>query len=135
MPPKPPSTMTLRPNLARVGYQSLAEFTSTNWATLQAAEAASKFSMSRPNAEPGVTRAIVPTHPFSQWPLVRVRARPGRRYLLRADINLFYSSIYTHCVPWALHTTRVMRYPQERGIWAIQDKDRHQRRQNIFYRT
>jgi hypothetical protein len=28
----------------------------------------------------------------------------GRRYILQTDINQFYRSIYTHTIPWALHS-------------------------------
>lgn len=30
--------------------------------------------------------------------------RVGSRYLLKADISQFYPSIYTHTIPWALHS-------------------------------
>jgi hypothetical protein len=35
---------------------------------------------------------------------MRALRRRGSRYLLRTDINQFYPSIYTHSIPWALHT-------------------------------
>lgn len=33
--------------------------------------------------------------------------RLGRRYILQADVSRFYSSIYTHSIPWAMHTKPV----------------------------
>lgn len=33
----------------------------------------------------------------------RALARSGHRYILKADIQNFYPSIYTHSVPWVLH--------------------------------
>jgi hypothetical protein len=30
--------------------------------------------------------------------------RLGRRFVLQADVSRFYSSIYTHSIPWAMHT-------------------------------
>lgn len=37
----------------------------------------------------------------------RIRARVGARYVLHTDIAQFYPSIYTHSVPWVLHTKAV----------------------------
>jgi hypothetical protein len=44
-----------------------------------------------------------------RWPQTARRdlaqsTRLGRRYVLQTDINQFYRSIYTHSIPWALHT-------------------------------
>lgn len=33
-----------------------------------------------------------------------VQTRVNNRYILRTDISRFYHSIYTHSIPWALHT-------------------------------
>ncbi|NEW97295.1 RNA-directed DNA polymerase [Rhodopseudomonas sp. BR0G17] len=35
------------------------------------------------------------------------RRLAGARYVVRADIAKFYSSIYTHAIPWALHTKKL----------------------------
>ena len=125
LPPKPLGTSAVRHNLARVGslrralaipnplsQHLLAAFVVDHWQPLQVAATTSAFSLSRPKPDVGKHRAIVPQHPFSEWPLARIRARPGKRYLLRADINRFYSSIYTHSVPWALHTKAVAKSRQ-----------------------
>lgn len=37
----------------------------------------------------------------------RALSRVNARYLLRADIQSFYPSLYTHCIPWALHTKAI----------------------------
>jgi len=37
----------------------------------------------------------------------RAGIRVGARYLVHADISQFYPSIYTHSIPWALHTKKV----------------------------
>lgn len=38
----------------------------------------------------------------------------GYRYLLKVDIAKFYSSIYTHSIPWALHTKDVAKQHRKR---------------------
>ncbi len=37
----------------------------------------------------------------------RIRSRVGARYVLHTDIAQFYPSIYTHSIPWVLHTKSV----------------------------
>ena len=49
------------------------------------------------------TRALEFSH---SWPDRQLRAADVRsvgRYIVRADISLFYPSIYTHTIPWAIH--------------------------------
>jgi hypothetical protein len=36
-----------------------------------------------------------------------VLSSPGSRYVLKADISRFYPTLYTHSIPWALHTKEV----------------------------
>jgi len=40
-------------------------------------------------------------------PPIRARNRSLSKYLLKADISRFYPSLYTHSIPWALHTKPV----------------------------
>jgi len=52
-------------------------------------------------------RAIVWTTSLDEVPLQRAQQRVGARYVLQADIAAFYASIYTHAIPWALHTKAI----------------------------
>jgi hypothetical protein len=52
----------------------------------------------------GSARAVVPRYYFGERPRLRALRRRGSRYLLQTDINQFYPSLYTHTIPWALHT-------------------------------
>ena len=44
---------------------------------------------------------------FELLPPRRARNRAVGRYLVVADVSLFYHSIYTHTIPWALHTKEI----------------------------
>src|SRR6266508_56705 len=72
-------------------------------ALLQAHLTAVSLSASRPRATGSLGRAVVPRLRIGELPTLRARRWRGARYLLRTDVNLFYSSIYTHSIPWALH--------------------------------
>jgi hypothetical protein len=49
-------------------------------------------------------RALDGKWPQRSRPELAQVSRLGRRYVLQTDINQFYRSIYTHSIPWALHT-------------------------------
>src|SRR6266851_4721918 len=87
-----------------VHHLPLAEEIERQWPMLVGQFRRASFSASVPIVRRTILdRAIVPR--LSHRVLSRLRARRfvGTRYFLRTDINQFYSSIYTHSVPWALH--------------------------------
>ncbi len=74
-----------------------------HWVSIQPLVAGTELSATAPDFK-AVGRAI-----DGKWPqkarsdLAQV-SRLGRRYVLRTDITRFYGGIYTHSIPWALHT-------------------------------
>ena len=76
-----------------------------NWAVLQAFTSQSQLSLSTPKA--GTNRAIIPENSWGVIPGIRAVKQIGERFLVKTDINNFYHSIYTHSLPWALHTKSV----------------------------
>ena len=102
-------------NLARIGglrrrlsvpnpvnFYRLARAVSDNSVMLEAKWSESPFSHTTPSLANAGSRAITPKNQDRSTP--RAMARVGTRYLLKADISQFYPSIYTHTIPWALHT-------------------------------
>lgn len=65
----------------------------------------SPYSFTKPNLALNSGRGIAVDAPDRATP--RVHARVGARYVLHTDIAQFYPSIYTHSVPWVLHTKAV----------------------------
>jgi hypothetical protein len=78
-----------------------------NWKEVKLACSKSEFSLSTPRYSHAARRAISPRRGFDSLPLARARARAGARYIVTADLNTFYPGIYTHSVPWALHTKAI----------------------------
>ena len=85
-----------------VGYFRLANAFDRNATVLQAKWNESTFSHTKPNLHSAGYRALTPPNHDRATP--RALARVGSNYLLRADIAQFYPSIYTHTIPWALHS-------------------------------
>lgn len=74
-----------------------------HWAALQSYIGGTALSATNPIAAP-TGRAIQAAQPHSAGRELAIQTRFNSRYILRADISRFYESIYTHSIPWALHT-------------------------------
>ena len=115
--PIPKLTSCARHNLARPGtlrrplkipnpvhHLPLAEQIEQQWPALIAHCRKVSLSASTPMMRKTILdRAVVPRLSLRVLSHLRARRFVGTRYLLKTDINQFYSSIYTHSVPWALH--------------------------------
>lgn len=66
----------------------------------------SKFSLTSPGSQ-AKPRAINSRSTLDAGPLERARLRSTSRFILKADISRFYPSIYSHSIPWAIHTKPV----------------------------
>ncbi|HRH37156.1 MAG TPA: RNA-directed DNA polymerase [Flavobacteriales bacterium] len=60
-----------------------------------------KLGISRPVPSAGVRSIKSKGEPTRD--LNKAMSRSGARYVLKADVQRFYPSIYTHSIPWALH--------------------------------
>ena len=108
-------TGTLRRRLSipnPINYFQLATLVDTNRQTLLQHVGRSSFSLTTPQAAPGIQRAIEPTQGFGYLPIARTLCRASARYLLEADVNNYYQSIYTHIIPWALHSKAIAKQNQ-----------------------
>ena len=90
-----------------VAHIQLAKHISDNWPVLQEHLRKSKISASSPTRLRRTPRALLPKHPYVGLPALRAGNRSACRYLMCTDIAEFYGSIYTHSVPWSLHTKSV----------------------------
>lgn len=77
------------------------------WGDLKSVCVGSPFSLTTPRYLKHGARAINPSSDFDAIPVARARSRTASRYLLATDLSQFYPSIYTHSIPWALHTKPV----------------------------
>ena len=92
-----------------LSYFVLADIIASNWTTIKNHTWTVRLSASRPYVIKRSPRSVVPRYRYSELSRLRALRRRGSRYLLRTDIDQFYPSIYTHAVPWALHTKSVCR--------------------------
>ena len=85
-----------------------------HWQELSESCAKSPISLSIP--KPSVERAIEVSNDIAQLPSYRARQSVGARYLLTSDIARYYPSIYTHSIPWALHTKSTARDDKKNAL-------------------
>ena len=109
-------TQCVRHNLARPGgfrrplqvpnpksFIDLAEEFQAQWPKMiEAHVSQSNFSMSRPIVTRTLERAVRPRFRIGERERLRPRDWRGQRFILRTDVTQFYSSLYTHSIPWAL---------------------------------
>ncbi len=88
-----------------ISFVSLAKEVADSWVEIAKHVDQSPYSVSTPVRAAG--RAIKPLHDMSEPLERRLRIRTGAKYCLHADISQCYSSLYTHSIPWAIHTKNV----------------------------
>jgi hypothetical protein len=90
-----------------VNQYQVAQAIVQGWSEIKALCASSPISLTTPVYRKHGSRAIIAGNNFNSLPIARARSRTASRYLLTADLSQFYPSIYTHSIPWALHTKLV----------------------------
>lgn len=108
-------TQCVRHNLARPGgfrrplqvpnprsFVGLAEEFEAQWPAIRKHVRGNAFSTSRPVVTLTLERAVRPRFRMGERDRLRPRDWRGQRFVLRTDVNQFYSSLYTHAIPWAL---------------------------------
>ena len=90
-----------------VNFYQLAPLVAANWNDLSQRCNASTVSISKPISAPSGRRAIDVMGGLAKLPVHRASIRSTSKYILKTDIESFYQSIYTHSIPWAIHTKSV----------------------------
>lgn len=117
--PKAPTGKAEIFSVARVGHQRrttsipnpvtqtyLATHVVAHWGQLIGHYRKSRLSVSRPRFLANGSRAAnIPSMHFLYD--LKILKSAGYRFMLRTDISRFFPTIYTHSVPWALHTKSI----------------------------
>ncbi|MBU3967106.1 MAG: RNA-directed DNA polymerase [Euryarchaeota archaeon] len=82
----------------------LSKILADNWSEIESFVLNSKLSLSTPKIIMGSKRAITRSYKISQLPVETIMRSTDSRFMLKTDISRFYSTIYTHSIPWAYHT-------------------------------
>lgn len=115
---KPPYTRAEKYSVARssyyrratsivnpIGYYFIAKEIDKHWDKIEKHYKQSKISLSRPEIKSGL-RAIDISR-FGDLYEAKLEKSSGYQYCLVTDITSYFPSIYTHSIPWAIHTKPV----------------------------
>lgn len=94
-------------------YVKLSQLIENKWDEIQKHFIKSNLSVSKPVLSDSGERALIRDFNFGELTSERALRSTGSRVLLKTDISRYYPSIYTHSIPWALHTKNVAK--DERG--------------------
>jgi hypothetical protein len=89
----------------------LARFVVSNWSLLTSITSQSHISITTPTFVRR-DRAISSGFAFPYRDERKAHVRSNSRYILKADINRFYHSIYTHTISWAIHSKPIAKARQ-----------------------
>jgi hypothetical protein len=101
-----PRVKRVRRNLAVVNPIAqffLAKLISDNWVEIKKFLKRSKYSVEIPDVVANQKRAVPPPD-FNLVGLRRFEISASHKHALASDISRFYGTLYTHTIPWALHT-------------------------------
>ncbi len=99
-----------------VNFYRIAKVFEDNKADLELAWNESDMSCTKPNTTQSAYRAISPENSIRSE--ARTKCRSGARYMLKADIAQFYPSLYTHSIPWRLHTKAVAKQNRSHNLFG-----------------
>ncbi len=74
-----------------------------NWAEVERLTKRSFLSKSTPTVFSDKQRAVLPQFDHDDLPPLRLELRSKSKFVLKTDVSKCYQSIYTHCIPWAIH--------------------------------
>lgn len=90
-----------------VSYCQLAALVVKNWNAIVAHCQQSPLSLTCPGPDASGKRAVDRKISLEERPIHRAQVRSTARVILHTDISQFYPSLYTHSIPWALHSKAV----------------------------
>ncbi|EJC6944226.1 TPA: RNA-directed DNA polymerase [Vibrio diabolicus] len=115
---KPPKTKSEKYSVARssyyrrvtslvnpIGYYYISKEIDTHWSKIEKHYRKSNISLSKPKIKSGL-RAIEISK-FSDLYEAKLKKSSGYQFALVTDITSYFPSIYTHSIPWALHTKSI----------------------------
>ena len=82
----------------------LSQLINEKWSELQDHFNLSTVSMTSPELSRKPDVAIESKIPIGEKMHLRIKHLHNKKYILQTDISRFYPTIYTHVIPWALHT-------------------------------
>ncbi len=78
-----------------------------DWGNIRGIIARSRMSLTIPSVRARSLRALSRKFSFEEISEKIIHSSTSAKYMLRTDISRYYATIYTHSIPWAMHTKEV----------------------------
>jgi hypothetical protein len=101
-----------------IPYFNLCTAISNNWQDIRQKIWKSPLSITKPINRGAYNRALAPQTDLGSVIEVRAHSRRSAGYLLRADVSEFYPTIYTHSVPWAIHSKATAKADHSNALYG-----------------
>jgi Reverse transcriptase (RNA-dependent DNA polymerase) len=88
-------------------FTQLSEVIQAHWQEIERHLKSHNLALSRPVVTRTAERAARPRFRLGEATKLRPRLWRAQKYVLFTDVSQFYPSLYTHAIPWALHTKPV----------------------------
>lgn len=79
----------------------------TRWTEIEDIYKKSDISSSSPIEDTKSNRALISKHDFSEFKRRRLNESFANLYEVKTDVSRFYGTIYTHSIPWLVHTKSI----------------------------
>jgi hypothetical protein len=96
----------------------LSESIVKNWKNIEAQYAKSRASISIPELDPTGVRSIIYLNKFEKFREACIKGSAHKRYELHLDIAKYFYSVYTHSIPWAIHTKAQAKADHSSRLWG-----------------
>lgn len=88
-------------------HSKLCKTIADNWSEIEDIYSKSKISSSTPKSDSQKFRALIPKDNFGEFKRRRLSKSFDNLYEVKTDVSRFYGTIYTHSIPWLVHTKTV----------------------------
>src|SRR5699024_6960204 len=85
-----------------------------NWENIQEIYRKSEISSSSPIEDESGERALTSRKSIGEFKDLCLEESFDKKFELKTDISKYYPNIYTHSIPWAIHTKKVAKAPENR---------------------
>ena len=80
---------------------------SDKWTEIESIYSKSYISSSLPVVDPNKKRALISKNSFGAFKRIRLNESFDNLYEVKTDVSRFYGTIYTHTIPWLVHSKAV----------------------------
>lgn len=89
-----------------------------NWIDIKRHLSNSDSSLTKPVVKPNSKRAVARLQDYSYIPVQQSKDSTSSRFVLKTDVSRYYPTIYTHSIPWAIHTKDVAKINRKDSLYG-----------------